>query len=267
MAKLCFSCGKVLSENNYLEYQGQPICNDCLSKIEDVSQTIQKEKDWYIEIEKSDSKQYYDKYQIVNELRKDILSGKFTKKSKVIINSKDKDKKWQKTESTLEEFAKNHFKLHLLYQPVWAHAMAGLKWGTIIGIFLKLTDTFFLLFSVDPGTAFLFLIAVAVVAIPRIGWMVTAAIAYAISENTQMNVFIIGLASALAGAILGCFPGMAIGGIVGFIRKESLPRAIDADPEPGVIILKAVIIPLILGASLFYFYIFIFNPWLAKVLQ
>lgn len=267
MAKFCFSCGKVLSDNQTLTYQNQPICEECLSKLTNIENTFRKEKDWFIEVIMDDTKDYYDKGQITTEFKKNILAGKYSKNSKIITNYKDKDKKWQKTESTLEEFAQNHFQLNLLYQPIWAHAMAGLKWGTIFGIFLKLADTFFLILSVDPGTAFLFAIAVAVVAIPRIGWMVTAGIAYAISENTQMNVFIVGLAAALAGAILGCFPGMAIGGIIGLFRKGSLPRAMDAKPESNGIVFKAIILPLILGASIFYIYFFIVNPWLVRVLQ
>lgn len=237
-------------------------------QVDPAIESLRKEKDWFIVIEgDDDSRHYYDKEQLTTELRTNILEGKYAKTNGVIIHYKVKDSNWQQTKSTLEEFAKNHFKLRVLYQPVWSHAMAGLKWGAIIGVFLKLADTFLMLLSVDAGIAFLFVLAVGVCFIPRIGWIGVAAISYFMFKFSRANFFFMALAAALVGAILGCLPGMAIGGIIGFSRKNSLSLANDAAPEPGGLLLKSVIVPLVSGAVLFVFYIFVFNPWLMGVLE
>jgi hypothetical protein len=81
------------------------------------------------------------------------------------------------------------------------------------------------------------------------------------------NFFLMFLASALSGAILGCLPGMATGGIVGLIRRRSISCAKDASPEGTGIILKAIILPLASGGGLIVFYFLVFNPWLLSVLK
>jgi len=74
------------------------------------------------------------------------------------------------------------------------------------------------------------------------------------------------LAAGLTGALLGSFPGMAIGGLVGLIRKRSLPIAQDAIPEQLGVVLRAVVAPLVGGIGLIASYFLIFNPWLAALL-
>jgi hypothetical protein len=145
--------------------------------------------------------------------------------------------------------------------------MAGLKWGIIIGIVAKLADTLFLLGSVDPGLAILFLIAIGICFIPRIGIIGIAIIAVIFMKFSKINFFLIGIAAALTGGILGSLPGMAIGGIIGYYRRNSIARAHDAGMESKGLFLKAVLLPLITGFALFGFYIFVFNPWLTDALN
>ena len=45
MPKICFVCGKVLSENENLMYNNQPICSTCLSQFKNEKKSLQKEKD------------------------------------------------------------------------------------------------------------------------------------------------------------------------------------------------------------------------------
>src|SRR5208282_3108649 len=125
-------------------------------------------------------------------------------------------------------FAKGHFKLRVLYEPVWAHAMAGVKWGVLIGIGLKFLDTLILLASVNGELAFMFLVAAGVCAIPRIGIPAMIVVYFVMSKFTKANLFMALLAVMLIGSILGCLPGMAIGGAIGLGRKKNLPLAGDA---------------------------------------
>lgn len=177
---------KIMNETE--KTKNQPV----IDRQEELSvESLQKEKDWFIGIEEGGGlTHYYDKEQIVTELRTNILEGKYEKTTSVVIHSKDKDGKWQQSTSTLEEFAKNHFKLRVLYQPVWSHAMAGLKWGAIGGVFLKLADTFLMLLSVDGGMAVLFAVAVGACMIPRIGWIGIAAISYFMFKFSRANFFL-----------------------------------------------------------------------------
>jgi hypothetical protein len=145
--------------------------------------------------------------------------------------------------------------------------MAGLKWGALVGVGLKLLDTLIMLGSADPALAFMFLVAIGVCFIPRVGMIAVIIVVIAMAKFTRVNLFIMGLAAALIGAILGCLPGMAIGGIIGFRRKSSLSCARDATPEPEGLFVKAVLLPLIGGCGLFVFYILVFNPWLVSVLE
>ena len=250
--------------NEAEETKKQPITDE---QIDPTVESLRKEKDWFIGVEEGDSRHYYGKEELTTELRTNILEGKHEKDNGVVIHLKDEDGNWQQTESALDEFAKSHFKLQVLYQPVWSHAIAGLKWGAIGGVALKLLDTLIMLGSVDPTLAFFFLVAVALCFIPRIGIMAVIVFAFITMKFTQMNMFLMGLSAGLIGATLGCLPGMAVGGIVGLSRKNSFSLAKDASPEPDGLVLKAVILPLISGVGLIAFYVLVFNPWLMGVLE
>lgn len=62
-------------------------------------------------------------------------------------------------------------------------------------------------------------------------------------------------------------PGMALGGIIGLVRKRTLKLAIDQDIEPQYIIVKAILVPLLMGCTLMGLYLFVFNPLLVKFLE
>lgn len=133
---------------------------------------FKKTSDWFVVVQTSGGqRRLCNKKQFADTFRKDILDGVLNVRSTVDVHNKTKDGKWNKTSSPLEQFAKGHFKLRVLYEPVWSHAMAGLKWGALIGIGLKFLDTLILLGSADPTLAFLFLVVAGVCAIPRIGFV------------------------------------------------------------------------------------------------
>lgn len=232
----------------------------------DMQDCRRKYSDWYVEVESSDSWSCHGKDEIGTSLRENILKGEYTRTSKVAVHVKDKEGKWQKTESTLFEFAKGNFSLRILFQPVWSHAMAGLKWGAMVGIGLKLLDTLILLGSVDPALAIMFLVAIGICFIPRFGFGAVIMFLIITAKYTEANFFMMGIAAALTGSILGCLPGMAIGGVIGFCRSNSLERAKDHE-ESGGLFAKAVLLPAMGGGGLFAFYLFVVNPWIVSILE
>jgi hypothetical protein len=150
---------------------------------------------------------------------------------------------------------------------VWDHAVKGLTWGVYIGIGLKCLDTFIGLVQVDVLTAVLFLVAIGVCFIPKVGVGAAVVLALVMSRFTGLNLFITVIAAALIGAILGALPGLAIGGLTGILRRNSPRAAGMVTPESGSIIITAFIIPLIGGIALFLVYWFVFNPWLISVID
>lgn len=209
----------------------------------------------------------YDSKELTTILRENILDGKHNKNSEVTIHFKLNDGTWSQANSTLSETAKSYFKLRVLYRPVWSYAMAGLKYGVITGIILKLLDTFIMLFSVNPGAAFLFAISIGVCFIPRIGWLGVAAIGFFMARFGGGNFFLMALGAGIAGAILGCLPGMGIGGIIGYFRKNSMQLAKDAQPESISLFIMTGLLPLIAGCVLIVFYILVITPWMVSLIE
>ncbi len=207
------------------------------------------------------------KDELVPKLRQGLLDGSFNAGSVLKIHSKAEDGAWSQVEGTVADQIKQHFGLRVLYEPVWTHAKEGLKWGAIAGAGLKLLDTTVTLASVDPFTVFLFIGAIAVCAIPRLGSMAAAAVWFILFKYSKMNLFVVILAAAAVGAALGCLPGMAIGALTGFVKRRSMILARDARPELDRLVLTAVALPLTCGIALIVIYVAVLNPWIASVLS
>ena len=92
-------------------------------------------------------------------------------------------------------------------------------------------------------------------------------VGFLLAKFTHMNFFMMAISATLIGAILGCLPGMFIGGIIGWIRRGSLLKAHDAIDEPSSVLLKTIALPLLGAVALIYSYIVYFNPWLISILQ
>ena len=228
------------------------------------AEALKAEKDWFVEIDQPEGrKHFFGKEEISTRMRSEILEGKYTKDLSVGVHSKDKEGKWTRKDSPLFEFAKGYFSLRVLYQPAWSHALEGLKWGALAGIGLKLLDTLILLGTVDPALAFMFLVAIVVCCIPRFGMIGVIGISIFMMKYSKANFFLMGLSAGIVGAVLGCLPGMAVGGIIGLARKNSLPVARDGNSDPEGLFLKAVILPMAGACALWIFYLFVFNTWLA----
>ena len=240
---------------------------------------VHDKKDWYILIDSTDGTRIsYDKKEIKTRLRANILTGKHDKNSSAIIFTKrkplflpNKDRwnlitNWNQKTTTLSEFAKKHFAVGSLYQPVWSHALAGLKWGAAIGIILKSIDSSISLYQTDPFMAVLVTMGILVCFIPRYGITSFFLFLFMASRypDTEFLLPMI-LTVALTGAALVCLPGMAVGGIIGWCRRRSMPRAYDAVSESGRVIVKAVFLPFLAGCAVITVYVVIvfqvLLPW------
>lgn len=230
---------------------------------------LQAEKDWFVEIEDAGgTKRIYSKEELTTSLRDNILQGEYLKSSDVVTHAKDKNGKWNQTKSTLLKFAQGHLPLRVLYEPVWGYAMEGLKWGIYIAIGLKALDTAYAFFSANLLLGLFFLGAIAAMFIPKIGPVASIVIIFlSVRTFPSVNIYLTVIAAMLVGAILGCLPGMAVGGIIGLSKKKSLPLARDATPEPDNLVLKVVALPILAGCVLWAFYFLVFNPWLVKLLS
>jgi hypothetical protein len=150
---------------------------------------------------------------------------------------------------------------------VWGHAMEGLKWGATIGIGLKCLDTLITFLQVDVLTAILFLAAIGVCFIPKIGAGLMIFLAIAFTWFTGVNLFLTVLVAGITGAVLGALPGMAIGGLVGLLRRNAGKAPADTQPESGIVSVTAFILPLIGGVGLLAVYIMVINPWICSLFE
>ncbi|WP_395744497.1 hypothetical protein [Prosthecobacter sp.] len=204
---------------------------------------------------------FYRPEDMVKEVRAAIMDGSHPAHANAHTRWKDAEGKWHQTTQSVAEFARSAFKLNVLYRPSWSHAMAGLKWGMLIGICLKLLDTAASLAVVAPGAALCFLIAIGVCFIPRVGVVGVIVATVVMRQFYQGNFIMIAFVSALTGAVLGCLPGMTLGGLIGWARRSRLPLAPDAEPEGGALALKTILLPFAGGAAVIALYLLVFNPW------
>ncbi len=241
---------------------------DIQQQNDNVLERLKQRSDRFIGVnEGSGSSRYYDKHEVISGLRNDLINGRHQRDSSVVVYAKKEDGTWDQTKTNIDDFVRSDFDLRVLYHPVWSYAMAGLKWGALAGVAIKLADTALMLAYVNPGFAFLFLVAIGVCFIPSIGVLGVCLISFFMIKYSHVNFFLMGSASAFVGAALGCLPGMAIGGIIGLSRRNGLPRAQDAQIESPSIMLNAFVLPLLGTIGLWAFYIFVFNPWLMNYLQ
>jgi hypothetical protein len=224
-------------------------------------------RDWFVVVRSSTGQRSYGKDEFVERLRTGILDGSLRATDQVETHAKGADGKWTQTTAPLTQFAKAHFGLRVLYEPVWAYAMEGLKWGIIICIGLKLLDSFILCAAADPSLGFLFLVAVGLLFIPRVGIVGMVIVSIVLARFTSVNVFGVVFVAALVGAALGCLPGMAVGGIIGLSRRRGLPLARDAAPQARGLVPRTVVLPSLGAVGLWSVYLFVFNPWLVGVLS
>lgn len=231
---------------------------------------------WYILVDSTDGEKIaYEKKDLKTSLRANVLAGKHNMNSPAIVfrqkpttsitknATMSVDQLWIQTATTLGKFSKKNCTLGSLYQPIRSHAMTGLRLGALIGIYLKCIDSAILLYPQNRLMAVGLILSCIVASIPKIGWILFTVLLVISSLYPGLNnIAFVFLGAVIAGSILAALPGMTIGGIVGWIRRKSLPLAPDAVSEPPSAIIKFVLLPFLGGFAVFiaylYFIIFVF---------
>ena len=232
------------------------------------AEALKESKDWFIEVHQQNGiVTYFDNGNFIVGLRSKLIDRVFQKDDRLIVYSKDEQGVWGETEFTIGSFSRHHFKLNLLFKPIKEHALMGLKWGAIGGAVLKLLDTVVGLYAAEPTLALLFLAAIGVCIIPRIGTVGVVILSFIIMQTSSMNFFLVGLVSGVTGALLGCLPGMFIGGAIGVIRKQSFKHTIQSFDEKGYNFFTVVLTPLLVGTGLIVLYLMVLNPMFLKMLE
>jgi len=155
----------------------------------------------------------------------------------------------------------------VLYQPIRSYAKAGLKWGAVIGIILNSISFSINIFPTNPIMAFLVTMGILVCFIPRYGEMsFFLVLLLSFQYPDAVYLFPTILLVALVGASLFCLPGMTVGGLIGWGRRRSIPRAFDAISESKSVLVKAVLLPFLGGCAVIIAYLYVvfqfLLPWL-----
>ncbi len=206
-------------------------------------------------------------YQNHNDLKQAILSGELTRdlQARTITQVKGvaKPGKWR----TLEKEAGRNAVTRYLYQPVWAHALRGLLIGWLAGFLIKGADSAITYYMAGflPGLLWtVFILAIAVSFIPKLyNVMYVAFVAGLIAIIAKFGNLWFGAIAVAIVAFLGVAPfGMAIGTIVGYVRKKKVITAPDAVPEGPRTYWLGIILPVIVGAGFLVLYFMVLNPLL-----
>ncbi len=202
----------------------------------------------------------------LDAVRKGILEGKLPSGASASFETLSGGKVTATKEGTLLKCAWPYPQLANLYEPVRSHARYGRGYGILAGIVIHLGFLGFALLgaggqAADYGTrvlaipaCILVLVLLARFKVPQ-GLLFIPAVApgiliFSLSYNPAVFGGFFG--AAISGGILWSMPGMAIGAVVGVIRRRGLPRAVDA-PHEKVTLLIAI--PLVIAAALLTAYI------------
>lgn len=229
-------------------------------------------------------------YRDVETLRTVILGGRVKRDDEaraVVVTKKGEHVgKWR----PLEKVARRHFRLDVLYRPVWAHTMRGLQLAWIVGFVLKALDSTLLYMAAGAGGIalawFLFagLTAVSFVcAYSRSGGSGHSAALQKVERSSATAAMIIGIGAILATganlwmgalgagliALLLAGPlGMAAGTAVGHARRDDFPSAPDAAPEGSRPYVLGLVAPLLFAVVFIPVHFLVINPaimeWMAS---
>lgn len=203
------------------------------------------------------------------QLKPMLQSGEITAAHPVhLFAYNEATKEWSDETGTLQAVINNHFELGVMFSPVWEYAVAGLKWGAITGIGLKLLDSLILLIEVqNPMFIILVFLAAIFVFQRHIGSTIVSAASFGVGYAFGISPFAMLFGVVVAGTILGILPGMFIGAITGLLRRNSIPRAFNAAPESNAFVFTLLLGSLGGSIIILYLYIAVFMPWLVTVLN
>jgi hypothetical protein len=196
-------------------------------------------------------------------LGEDIVAGQLKGENRVRVYLK-KGEAWDESTPLLRSFAQQHLKLQAVYEPVWAHAVTGFLWGAAAGIGLAILNALIYYGVKDPWVAICLAASILVLIVPRFGVKIAPFILGSLGLMGKVAPIFGVLAGILTFAVLGGLPGMTIGGAIGWVSEEKLPRAPDAPAEVSIVI-RALVLPLIGWLLLWSFFALVVYPWAMQV--
>jgi len=222
--------------------------------------------DWFVVASTLDGQQRIcTKKDFQKVLREDILAGLLRAEDAVQVYSRAKDGRWDESTPSLRGFAKKHLKLRIVYEPVQTHAQIGALWGGATGIGLAILNALIVYGVTDPLVAVCLGASVIAFFIPRYGQNISAVIFSSLGFMGRLAPVFGTLAALVTFAFLGGLSGMTIGGAVGWIREENLPRPPGVPTEGGHVVVKALLLPLIGSLLAWSVFLFILYPWIAHL--
>ncbi len=210
-----------------------------------------------------------------NRLRNDIIAGKHRKDAECTMPDTGKE---QTKLMPLRTFAARKLKLEALYKPVTAHILRGLICGAIAGIVID-AGTWLWLNHPDRRLAFAVLLFVFVVGggtqiLPRKwrggAWALAFVAMFQAGLHKPYNPGVapwIALGIVTGGALFGGLGGMIIGTAVGLFRRNSIPKAPDAEPEGKSVYFWGLVFPVVMLVLLITVYEFYILPWAMQNLE
>lgn len=211
---------------------------------------------------------------LVGKIHQSVRKKLIDDSSPMEIHERGRGGAWNTFAVTLPDLAKQHLKLRAMYQPVWSYAMTGWTWGAFVGAWLMILYVMFVSFDADqPGIA-VGMAGFLLISSPKIPNSVRTAIMFltilgsklALKANPMALVLLAG-GAIVAGVLLGGLPGMAIGGIKGFLSRSSIPRVANAPPEPRALFLIAVLLPAFGAHLLWALWMWVLQSWFVDLID
>jgi hypothetical protein len=195
----------------------------------------------------------------------DILAGLLRAEDELQVHSKRKDGRWVESFPSLRGFALQHRKLRVAYEPVWTHAATGARWGVVAGVSVAILNALIFYSMTDPWVAVCLGASALVAFVPRFGSRIAPFVFGSLGLMGKVAPAFGILTAIIIFAILGGLPGMTIGGAIGWVREEKLPRAPDAPAEGGFVAVKALVLPLVGWLLAWSVFALVVYPWAARI--
>ncbi len=204
------------------------------------------------------------------EVKKAILAGEIqpSDKARLVDSTGGKESSTPNWKPVSDTLASSHFCMRVLFEPVWAHTVRGAGIAARIGVILGLANCVLVFLDVEAYGMVFWLSLIGILwAYPVVGPLlgvqqegigpllgIAGLAAYKLNKIVPIWKSLpialqVQLGATVAGALMGVFPGMIVGTIVGLFRSRRLPMSPSVSRETGVFV-KGILIPIILFIAL-----------------
>jgi len=176
---------------------------------------------------------------------------------------------------TVEKWAQSNEKLRSLYAPIWASTLKGAFWGFIVVGIIKVADTAFLFFRVNPSVALLWLWLGALMGSPKwkrqilmagvvVLFVARDSIDFGALFHVIQTLFGAWFGVMVFAAVFGASAGMPVGTIVGAIRARNAQCAPDHRGEGTKPLIWGLIVPAVAFVVAAILYMRVLMPYFIK---